>query len=128
MKMWIYMLILLFAVAGLCIWDGLHTTNVFSRLEEDSTRLYENVINHDNFSQEIIDDIWNLNSYWTEKMDTLSVSISRKDLQPISDFLQYLCASTINNKYEDAITYSALLKYNVLGIKECTGFNLLNLL
>ena len=61
-------------------------------------------------------------------MDTLSISISRKDMQPISDYLQYLCSSIKNDSQEEAITYSRLLNYNVLGLKETLGLSWVNLL
>ena len=61
-------------------------------------------------------------------MDTLCISISRKDLQPVSDYLQYLCASIKNENQEDAVTYSRLLNYNIIGLKETTGISWINLL
>ena len=70
----------------------------------------------------------NLNDFWTQKMDILSISISRKDLQPISDYLQYLYSSIHNNSQEDAITYSRLLHYNVMGLKEAVGISAINLI
>lgn len=127
-KLWIYMTILLVAVTGLCVWDSLHTKKVFDNLESKSNLIYETVISSSISDENLKVEIKDLNDYWTKKMDTLSVSISRKDLQPISDYLQYLYASTINENQEDAITYARLLMYNVKGIKESTGITMLNLL
>lgn len=128
MKLWIAILILLLAVSGLCIVDGVHTTKVFNKLERDSEEIYETLRDTQITDSEISQKIWDLNDYWTEKMDMLCISISRKDLQPVSDYLQYLCASTINSSQEDAITYSRLLNYNIIGLKQCTGLSMLNLL
>ena len=61
-------------------------------------------------------------------MDTLCISISRKDLQPVSDYMQYLYTSIHNNNQEDAVTYSRLLNYNIIGLKEQIGINFINLL
>ena len=61
-------------------------------------------------------------------MDTLSVSISRKDMMPISDYLQYLYSSITNQNQEDAITYSRLLFYTASGLNEATDISLINFL
>lgn len=128
MKIWISMLLIFIACTTLIVWDGVHTTKVFEKLEADSHEIYDYLIVNDITDKEIQDKIINLNNYWTKKMDTLCVSISRKDLQPISDYLQYLYASILNESQEDAITYSRLLSYNIDGLKESTGINGINLL
>ena len=128
MKLWIPMLILFLGVLSLCMWDTIHTNIVFDNLitksEEITNALQTININDANIKTEIL----NLNDYWTKEMDTLCVSISRKDLQPVSDYLQYLCASIKNENQEDAITYSRLLSYNIYGLKETTGVSWINLL
>ena len=128
MKIWISMLILFLACTTLIVWDGIHTKKVFDRLEQESTQIYTSLLNGDITDTDIQEDIVALNDYWTKEMDTLCVSISRKDLQTVSDYLQYLYASIYNESQEDAITYSRLLYYNVLGLKETTGITALNLL
>ena len=101
---------------------------VFDILEQESTDIYTSLLDNDISNPEIQDKILNLNNYWTKKMDTLCVSISRKDLQSVSDYLQYLYASIHNQNQEDAVTYSRLLHYNIVGLKELTGIAILNLL
>ncbi len=128
MKTWIYMLALFVACTSLIVWDGVHTTKVFNYLDIESHEIYDSLLVHEITDTNIQDQIINLNDYWTKKMDTLCVSISRKDLQTISDYLQYLYASIINESQEDAVTYSRLLSYNIKGIKEATGITGLNLL
>lgn len=128
MKVWIPILVLFLAVTGLCIWDGIYTQKVFNKLENDSQNIYETLLTTDITNPEIQNDILELNDYWTKKMDILCISISRKDLQPISDYLQYLCASIINKSQEDAITYSRILNYNIIGLNQTTGINFMNLL
>ena len=127
MKVWIPILILFLAVTGLCIGDGIYTQKVFEKLENDSEKIYETLLTTEITDPKIQNDIINLNEYWTEKMDILCISISRKDLQPISDYLQYLCSSIINESQEDAVTYSRLLNYNIVGLNQTTGINILNL-
>ncbi len=128
MKTFIPMFIIFLAVASLCVWDLVFTNKTFNKMEKDCTEIYETLqtteIANENLQQKIL----KLNDYWTEKMDILAISISRKDMQPVSDYLQYLCASIINDSQEDAITYSRLLKYNVEGLSEMIGINGLNLL
>ena len=128
MKLWISMCILLAAVLGLCIWDSIHTTQVFSYLESQSSHIYKQLLTTEISNEIIQKDIYALNDYWTEKMDTLCISISRKDLQPVSDYMQYLYTSIHNNNQEDAVTYSRLLNYNIIGLKEQIGVNFINLL
>ena len=128
MKLWIPMLTLLIAVSSLCMWDTIHTKHVFSVLEEKSESINATLQTTEITNPDLQNEILYLNDFWTEKMDILSISISRKDLQPVSDYLQYLCASIINNSQEDAITYSRLLNYNIIGLKECSGISLINLL
>ena len=128
MKLWIPMLILTLAVSGLCIWDTIHINKVFNTLETKSEYIYQTLQQEDISNKNIQKEILNLNDYWTKKMDTLSISISRKDLQPVSDHLQYLCASITNNNQEDAITYSRLLNYNIIGLGETNGVSFVNLL
>lgn len=128
MKVWISMLILFLSVTGLCIWDGIYTQKVFSKLENDSKEIHDALLTTSIKNLDIQNSIFELNDYWTEKMDILCISISRKDLQPVSDFLQYLCASIINENQEDAITYSLLLNYNIIGLNQSTGTNFMNLL
>ena len=128
MKLWVSMIILLLGVSGLCIWDTIHTNSVFNSLEEMSNSIYISLQSSDISNEQIQNDIIELNNFWTEKMDTLCISISRKDLQPVSDYLQYLHSSIINNDQADAITYSRLLNYNIIGLKEATGVSWINLL
>ena len=128
MKLWIPMLILTLMVSALCVWDTIHTTYVFNVMETKSEYIYNTLQTTDITDEKISKEIISLNDFWTKKMDILSISISRKDLQPVSDYLQYLHSSIINENQEDAITYSRLLSYNVVGLKETTGISLLNLL
>lgn len=128
MKTWIPMLILLIAVIGLCAWDGVHTNRVFERLENDSMAIYEKVLSTDITDENLQEQIKNLDDYWTEKMDILCISISRKDLQVVSDYLQYLYSAMINENQEDAITYSRILAYNIKGLNQTNGIDVLNLL
>ncbi|MBQ8615668.1 MAG: DUF4363 family protein, partial [Clostridia bacterium] len=115
-------------VVGLCTWDMINTNKVFNTLEQRSDAIYTALQSTDITNENIQDEILDLNDYWTKKMDTLCISISRKDMQPISDYLQYLCASIKNESQEDAITYSRLLNYNIVGLKETLGVNFVNLL
>jgi len=128
MKSWIYMLILFLSVTTLCIWDAINTSKVFENSIDKSEQIYNSLLSSNIENEQIKNDIHELNEYWTKKMDTLVISISRKDLQPVSDYLQYLYASTINNNQEEAITYSRLLHYNLIGLKESTGISIVNLL
>ena len=128
MKVLIPMIILFLSTTGLIVWDGIFTQKTFDYLENESNSIYEKVLTTDISDEDLQKRIFDLNDYWTEKMDILSVSISRKDMQPISDYLQYLCASIINNSQEDAVTYSRLLHYNAEGLQEVTGIDSLNLL
>ena len=128
MKLWIPMLVLFLGVLGLCLWDTIHTNQVFNTLIDKSNNINHALQTNEITDEKIQTEILNLNEYWTKKMDTLCISISRKDLQPISDYLQYLCSSIKNESQEDAITYSRLLNYNILGIKETTGVSWVNLL
>ena len=128
MKLWIAMSILFISVFSLCIWDGFQTNSVFKEMENQTSKIYNTVLTTEITNENLQKDIFELNDYWTKKMDTLCISISRKDLQPVSDYLQYLCASITNNNQEDAITYSRLLNYNIVGLKECCGISWINLL
>lgn len=128
MKSWIYMLILFLSVTTLCIWEAVNTSKVFENSIDKSEQIYNSLLSSNIENEQIKNDIHELNEYWTKKMDTLVISISRKDLQPVSDYLQYLYASTINNNQEEAITYSRLLHYNLIGLKESTGISIVNLL
>ena len=128
MKIWLPILILFLSVTGLCICDGIHTTHTFKELKVSATDIYTSLLTTEISDQEIKEKIYNLNDYWTKKMDTLSVSISRKDLQPISDYLQYLYAATITEDQNEAITYSRLIYYNIEGLHESYGISLINLL
>ena len=128
MKLFTAMAILFLSVLGLCVWDTVHTNYVFDVLIEKSTNVDQSLQNSSILDEQIQNEILDLNEFWTKKMDTLCVSISRKDLQPVSDYLQYLISSIHNENQEDAITYSRLLNYNIIGLKENTGVSLINLL
>lgn len=128
MKLWIPMLVLTLLVSGLCVWDTIHTNKVFNTMQNKSNYIYSTLQTVEITDGAIQKEIYSLNDFWTKKMDTLCISISRKDLQPVSDYLQYLCASIKNSNQEDAITYSRLLSYNVTGLKETTGISVVNLL
>lgn len=128
MKLWIPMLVLTLLVSGLCVWDTIHTNKVFTTMESKSNFIYSTLQTVEITDEAIQKEIYSLNDFWTKKMDTLCISISRKDLQPVSDYLQYLCASIKNSNQEDAITYSRLLSYNVTGLKEANGISVVNLL
>lgn len=128
MKQWIYMFTLLALVTTLCVWDTVHTSKTFEYLESESKQIYQTVLNTDISDQNLQNRIFKLNDYWTKNMDALAISISRKDMQPVSDYLQYLCASIINKNQEDAITYARLLQYNLEGLNEITGVSFINIL
>ncbi len=128
MKNYVSLIILFLAVTGLCIWDGIHTQKVFDHMESESSAIYTTLLSTEITDENLSTRINKLNDYWTEKMDIICISISRKDLQIISDYLQYLCASIINESQDDAITYSRLLNYNLIGLNQTTGINFLNLL
>ncbi len=128
MKTWISMLIIFLLVATLCVWDGIYTDQTLSQMEEKANYIYEQLQVIDITNQDIQDEIANTNNFWTKKMDTLCISISRKDLQPVSDYLQYLIASIENENQEDAVTYSRILYYNTVGLKQSYGINFINLL
>ena len=97
-------------------------------MKTESDQIYEALlstpITDENVSGKIID----LKKYWTDKMNVLVVSISRKDLQPISDYLNYLDSAITNNDQDSAVTYALHLKYNLEGLHETVGFSLSNLL
>ena len=128
MKLWISIAILTLAVAGLCIWDSIHTNQIFDTMTGKSNYIYSSLQTGDIADENIQKEIISINDYWTKKMDTLSISISRKDLQPVSDYIQYLYSAITNNSQEDAITYSRLLCYNIEGLKESNGISFINLL
>lgn len=128
MKQWFYMLALLVLASALCVWDTVHTSQTFEYMEKESKEIYHTVLTTDITNQDLQDKIFNLNDYWTKNMDTLAISISRKDMQPVSDYLQYLCAAVINNSKEDAITYARILSYNLEGLNEITGVSFINVL
>lgn len=128
MKLWIPMIVLTLAVSGLCVWDTIHTKYIFDTVQTKSDYIYQTLQTTEITDEDLQKEILNLNDFWTKKMDMLSISISRKDLQPVSDYLQYLCSSIKNESQEDAITYSRLLNYNIVGLEEINGFSWINLL
>ena len=128
MRVLIPILVLTLAVTGLCIWDGIYTHQVFDELESRSNEIYTQIDNNDINFDELSSKVEDLNTYWTEKMNVLIISISRKDLQPVSDYIQYLASATQNKSAEDCLTYSRLLDYNIIGLSEAYGINLANLL
>lgn len=128
MKIWVPMTVIFLSIVALCVWDGILTNSIFDTMEQESFKIYNSIVENDISNSEIKEKINSLNDYWTEKMDTLCISISRKDLQPISDYLQYLYSSSLNENQEDAVTYSRLLHYNIEGLKESTGINFINFL
>ena len=128
MKSFIAVTILTIAVNALCIWDIWHTEKVFKYMNNESSAIHYQLQQNEITSPELAQRITDLDKYWTRQMDILCISISRKDLQPVSDHLQFLKSSIDNNDQETAITYSLLLKYNVEGLKEISGFSLVNIL
>ncbi len=128
MKSYISLVVLLIAVLSLGIWDGTYTQKVFDHMKNESGAIYESLLSTEITDENLQNQINDLNDYWTEKMDVLCISISRKDLQVVSDYLQYLCSSIINENQEDAITYSRLLNYNIIGLGQTTGINFINIL
>lgn len=128
MKSLIAVTILTIAVNALCIWDVWHTKKVFKHMNKESNAIHYALLEEDITSPELAHRISELDKYWTKKMDILCISISRKDLQPVSDHLQFLKSSIDNDDQETAVTYSLLLKYNVEGLKEISGFSLVNIL
>ena len=128
MKSFIAVTILTIAVNSLCLWDVWHTNKVFKHMNKESNAIHYELLKDDITSPELAKRITELDKYWTKKMDILCISISRKDLQPVSDHLQFLKSSIDNDDQETAVTYSLLLKYNVEGLKEISGFSIVNIL
>lgn len=128
MKQIIAITILSILINVLCLWDLIYTNKVFSHMEKESQEIYTTLLSTSVTDKEVSNKILNLKDYWTHHMDKLSISMSRKDLQPISDHLQFLDSSITNNDQESAITYSLLLKYNIEGLYETVQISLPNLL
>ncbi len=128
MKSFIAVTILTIAVNALCIWDIFNTKKVFKHMSRESDAIYLSLLEEDVTNPQLAKRIYSLDKYWTKHMDILSISISRKDLQPISDYLQFLKSSVSNDDQETAVTYSLLLQYNIDGLEEVTGFHPINIL
>lgn len=128
MKSFIAVTVLTLIVNALCFWDIWYTQKVFKYMNNESSTIHQLLLAEDICDSVLIERINNIDKYWTKKMDVLCISISRKDLQPVSDHIQFLKSSISNNDQETAITYSLLLKYNVEGLKEISGFSLVNIL
>lgn len=128
MKTFIAVTILTILVNALCIWDVWHTNKVFKHMNNESSAIHQALLVEDVTDHTLAKRIEDLDKYWTKKMDVLCISISRKDLQPVSDHIQFLKSSIDNDDQETAVTYSLLLKYNVEGLKEISGFSLVNIL
>ena len=128
MKSFIAVTILTIAVNALCIWDVWHTEKVFKHMNSESSAIHQLLLQEDITDPDLAKRINDIDKYWTKKMDILCISISRKDLQPVSDHIQFLKSSVSNDDHETAVTYSLLLKYNVEGLKEISGFSLVNIL
>lgn len=128
MKSFIAVTILTIAVNALCIWDVYNTKAVFKHMYNESCAIHQSLLVEDITDPALATRINELDKYWTKKMDILCISISRKDLQPVSDHIQFLKSSISNNDQDSAVTYSLLLKYNVEGLKEVSGFSLVNIL
>ena len=97
-------------------------------MKKESNEIYTSLLTTPITDPELSEQILDLKDYWTHKMNVLVVSISRKDLQPVSDYLQFLDSAITNDDQETAITYALLLKYNIEGLHETVGFSLSNLL
>ena len=128
MKSFIAVTILTLIVNALCVWDVWHTEKVFKHMNDESSAIHQLLLTEDITDPTLAERINAIDKYWTKKMDLLCISISRKDLQPVSDHIQFLKSSISNNDQETAVTYSLLLKYNVEGLKEISGFSLVNIL
>ena len=128
MKLRICMIVLLIFVVGLCIWDSVFSSNALKTLYLQSNDIYQSINDNSIDIKTLYDDVENLNDFWTKKMDILSISISRKDMMPISDYLQYLISAIKLGNQDDAVTYSRLLVYNVEGLQESTQPCFINLL
>ena len=128
MKSFIAVTILTILVNALCIWDVFHTEQVFKHMAQESSAIHQSLLVEEITDSDLAKRIEDLDKYWTKKMDILCISISRKDLQPVSDHIQFLKSSIDNDDQETAVTYSLLLKYNVEGLKEISGFSLVNIL
>ena len=128
MKQFISILIITIIVNFLCIWDLWFTQDVFKHMKQESSEIYETLLTTPVTDEKVSKQILDLKEYWTEKMNVLVISISRKDLQPISDHLNFIDSAITNNDQESAITYALHLKYNLEGLHETVGFSLSNLL
>ena len=127
MKQFFSILIITIIVNALCIWDLCFTQDVFKTMKKESDQIYEALLTTPISDRDVGKKIIELKEYWTDKMNVLVVSISRKDLQPISDYLNYLDSAITNNDQDSAVTYALHLKYNVEGLHETVGFSFSNL-
>lgn len=128
MKQFVAITILSIIVNVLCLWDYFYVKDVFKYMKNESNEIYYSLLDTPVNDPELASQILDLKDYWTHKMDTLVISISRKDLQPISDQLQFLDSAITNNDQETAISYALLLKYNIEGLHEMAGVTFVNLL
>ncbi|MDD4350838.1 MAG: DUF4363 family protein [Clostridia bacterium] len=131
MKNSISIIIIFLLINALCIWDIIFVNNTLEYMHTQTHDIFDFVVYNDISDSENYETIRSqvvaLEKYWESKENALCLVISRKDMQPITDHLQYLRSAIILHSQEDAITHSRLLHANVKTVDKITEFRLDNI-
>lgn len=126
MKNGISIFIIFLIVTGICVWDAIYVKDTIDYVHTETTAIYEYVVYNDISPAEnyeyIRDKVVKLEKYWENKVNIMCLLVSRKDMQPVEDYLEYLRSAIILKSQEDCITYARLLHTNVRTLDKITEF------
>lgn len=131
MKNTISIVIIFLLINALCIWDIIFVNKTLEYMHSQTHEIFDFVVYNDISDAENYESIRAqvvaLEKYWSSKENTLCLVISRKDMQPVADHLEYLRSAIILHNQEDAITHARLLHANVKTLDKITEFRLDNI-
>lgn len=112
---------------ALAIYESITVAKVNKKLVADVDRLYEQTLENSDNIVGIAPDVKDVKDKWDKDKVVMCTFFSHKDLIYISESLNRLYGSVINNDYDNTIIEINLLKQYVQLTKQITEFNFQNL-
>ncbi len=128
MKQVLAIIIVFIISTVMIVLDAVYVKKTFDTLQIKVDNICTEIKEYDIADDRLMTSAKDLEDFWTKKMDRLCISISRKDLQPISDYIQFIKTAIYNKDKESAITYSEILDYNVEGIYQSNEISIVNII
>ena len=128
MKKAIIILVIIFALLGVGIWEAVYVNSVMSRLHEKVTSIYAKFPDSEQSVLFLEEDVIELREYWNKKEPLLCLFFNHLELSDITEALVVLFTNIQLDDYNQSLIQIRVL-YNITkNTSHTMGFNFQNIL